>query len=64
MDEILKQAPGNRGESQHCDFEYQIDVGLLAGARAIQQLLAERDALHKRIATLEQELTFFDISLT
>src|SRR5512142_1262851 len=50
-------APTGGSEETHQESDREVEIVILAQARAIQQLIRERDALLKRIAMQECELT-------
>jgi hypothetical protein len=52
-------APTGGSEANHQESDREVEIVILAQARALQQLIRERDALLKRIATQECELTEF-----
>jgi hypothetical protein len=52
-------APNGCSEATHQESDREVEIVILAQARAIQQLIRERDALLKRTVMLEGELTDF-----
>jgi hypothetical protein len=52
-------APSGGSEETHQESDREVEIVILAQARAIQQLIRERDVLLKRIAEQECELSDF-----
>jgi len=56
---LWEAAPSPSAEAGQLESEQDIEIVLLAAAGAIQGLIAERNALRKRTAEQERELTHF-----